>query len=477
MPSKRRSQHGCASASRVSARLLLSFLAVSPPAASLASNGRQAPQIALPAPAPGINIPQINSRDHDFTLRHIFHHGTYQDPKLHKRVDITEQTSWFVSENEVQETSPYTHLRAKSRSEPIQRLSDRRAASIESHLSTAREYGHAVSLDASAWTIDDVSSPNVTDKDTIVSLARMAANAYVGTVGEGEWEDVNNGFNYSQSFGWEGDGLRGHIFADEGNSTVVIGLKGTSMAVFDGEETTTNDKVNDNLFFSCCCGQGGQYWWRQVCDCKTDTYTCNSTCITQALRGENRYYRAAINLYNNVTQIYPDSQVWLTGHSLGGSVSSLLGMTFGLPVVTFEAPGDALPAKRLGLPVPPEYDAAHPQTRRFTGAYHFGHTADPIFMGTCNSASALCTYGGYALESQCHTGLECIYDTVGDKGWRVGIGNHKVHNVIDSVIIAYDDLPECKHDTECFDCYNWNESLPRTIDNDDNEPAAHRAGL
>ena len=40
------------------------------------------------------------------------------------------------------------------------------------------------------------------------------------------------------------------------------------------------------------------------------------------------------------------------GHSLGGSLSSLLGATFGAPVVAFEAPGDKLAATRLHLPLP-----------------------------------------------------------------------------------------------------------------------------
>lgn len=120
--------------------------------------------------------------------------------------------------------------------------------------------------------------------------------------------------------------------------------------------------------------------WRQVCSCKTNTFTCNQTCVVEALKDENRYYRAAIDLYGNVTEIYPDSDVWLAGHSLGGSVSSLLGMTFGLPTVTFEAPGDALAAARLGLPAPPGSNAGAPQTREYSGAYHFGHTADPVYM-------------------------------------------------------------------------------------------------
>ncbi len=303
--------------------------------------------------------------------------------------------------------------------------------------------------------MDELPAPNTTDKETIVSLARAAADAYVRTRDDLEWEDVRNGLNLSQSFGWQADGLRGHIFADKDNTTILLGLKGTSPAVFDGEGTTQKDKVNDNLFFSCCCAQGGQYFWRQVCDCYSTTYTCNQTCLVKALKKENRYYRAAIELYTNVTELYPDSNVWLTGHSLGGSVSSLLGMTFGIPTVTFEAPGEALAASRLGLPAPPGSDPSRPATRRHTGTYHIGHTADPIFMGTCNGATAACTLGGYAMESQCHTGFQCVYDTVSDKGWRVGIGYHKIHNVIDNVLRQYDTVPKCATDDECVDCFNW----------------------
>lgn len=42
----------------------------------------------------------------------------------------------------------------------------------------------------------------------------------------------------------------------------------------------------------------------------------------------------------------------MIGHSLGGALSSLVGVTFGVPVVTFEAPGEKLAASRLHLPSP-----------------------------------------------------------------------------------------------------------------------------
>ncbi|KAL1976863.1 hypothetical protein VTN31DRAFT_3145 [Thermomyces dupontii] len=394
-----------------------------------------------------------------FTLRHIHLRGTYQFPDLHVKYDVTPDAKlWIVSEDTgvlrpVSEVPK--NLSASSRTIPIQRLKDRRPSVIEAHLALARSSGTPPVLAASEWSLDEVVGPNVEDKNTVLSLAQMAANDYIKEPWSEEWQIISGPFNYSSSFGWQDDGLRGHIYADENNSTVIISIKGTSAALFDGAETTTNDKLNDNLYFSCCCGQGGSFLVKQACDCATGTYTGNLTCIVEEMLAENRYYRAAIDLYKNVTAQYPHSDVWLTGHSLGGSMSALLGHTFGLPTVTFESIPDALPASRLGLPAPPGHDPRRPQSREFTGVYHFGHTADPVYIGTCNGATSPCTWYGYALESSCHTGLMCVYDTVEDKGWRVGIGTHRILSVIKDVLEAYDSVPPCLPEKECVDCELW----------------------
>lgn len=119
-------------------------------------------------------------------------------------------------------------FRARSRPLEIQRLVDRRLSAVETLLATARESGQAQILDAEAWNIEEIPGPNVTDKETILTFAKMTLDAYTLKPFTREWQDVKGGFNYSQSFGWEGDGLRGHIYADKDNSTIVIGLKGTS---------------------------------------------------------------------------------------------------------------------------------------------------------------------------------------------------------------------------------------------------------
>ncbi|KAI9853454.1 MAG: putative lipase atg15 [Vezdaea acicularis] len=450
----------CSSPGKVTARLLLSFLALSSSSTVASKHSTpgiedpQIPRISTEAVIPSGESSDPFAREHEFTLRHIFHHGTYRHPNLHKRLDVQPDTVLRVSVDDGVEEKAPSVLRARSRRTSIERLVDRRPSYIEP-LMAARRQGEVYSLSPPAWTIDEVAGPNASDKETVLTFAIAAGNAYVMEPGTGEWDDVGGGLNYSESFGWEGDGLRGHIFVDKDNTTVLMALKGTSPAVWDGAETTTNDKVNDNLFFSCCCAQQGHYTWKQVCDCYSTTYTCNSTCLGQSLRDENRYYHAAKELYSNVTERYPNSTIWLAGHSLGGSVSSLLGLTYGLPVIAFQAPAEALAATRLGLFSPPGSDPMFPQKRNDTGIHHFGHTADPIFMGTCNGVTSACSLGGYAMETQCHTGNVCIYDTVEDKGWRVGVGTHRIQSVIHDVIRAYDDLPECTRDTECVDCFNW----------------------
>jgi lipase ATG15 len=121
----------------------------------------------------------------------------------------------------------HSKLVARSESLKIERLTDRSQEHIDYLLDAGRMRGEPLALDASAWTIDDVPGPNVTDKETLLSIAHIAANAYLTSRDDPEWFDVGVGFNYTNDFGWEMDGLRGHIFADEQNQTVIVGLKGT----------------------------------------------------------------------------------------------------------------------------------------------------------------------------------------------------------------------------------------------------------
>jgi lipase ATG15 len=440
-----------------------------------------------------------------FLLKHIYHHGTGEHHKVHRRLDITDaflhasdlvnfkvdralqareratsssqladvynEMDWPMVHGDKNPWTIELPIRANHRQMGrTQRLSERHTPNfVESYLEYAINVkGNPLILSKQnlAWDDEeDIAVPDVNDRDTIISLATISSNAYV-RIPKSEkekqqldWIDVGEPWGLADNksadpmFGWAEDGLRGHVFVSADNKTVVIGIKGTSGAGLPGsgsEETQASDKINDNLLFLCCCARVG-YMWTTVCDCYEKTYTCNQDCLERELIRNDRYYQAVLDLYRNVTAIYPpeSTNIWVTGHSLGGALALLLGRTFGLPVVAFEAPGEMLATKRLHLPQPPGIP------KHLENIWHFGHTADPIYMGVCNGASSSCNVAGYAMETACHTGKQCVYDVVTDKGWRVNMLNHRIHTVIDEVIMAYNDTPACFDQPPCRDCFNW----------------------
>ncbi|KAJ1030386.1 hypothetical protein NDA16_001295 [Ustilago loliicola] len=280
------------------------------------------------------------------------------------------------------------------------------------------------------WEDVDVEAPDVTDRTTVLAFAKMAASAYKNDTSD--W-DGEGGFDPTNSFGWEGDGIRGHIFATHDNDTIVVALKGTSNAFLGGGDTARRDKMNDNLLFSCCCARVS-WSWSTVCNCyQGHGDSCGQTCLERALIEKSLYYPAITELYNNISYAYPDSQIWITGHSLGGSLSSLLGMTFGVPTITFQAPGERMAAMRLHLPLPP---AKHPDESPVSALpiVHIYNNADPIATGQCNGAASLCSSLGYAMESKCHAGKSIVYDTMGKLGWSQTINAHRINELITDVL-------------------------------------------
>jgi lipase ATG15 len=61
------------------------------------------------------------------------------------------------------------------------------------------------------WEDVEVLGPDVTDRQTLITLAKMTSNAYV-LPDSGEWWNTD-GWNETMPFGWEtdADGLRGHV--------------------------------------------------------------------------------------------------------------------------------------------------------------------------------------------------------------------------------------------------------------------------
>ncbi|KAK5939574.1 hypothetical protein PMZ80_007953 [Knufia obscura] len=292
--------------------------------------------------------------------------------------------------------------------------------------------------------------PNISDKETVVNLAKMTSDAYLFDPREPDWLNTTLGFNFTGRFGWKEDGLRAHVFTTEDYNTVVVAFKGTTLDPTN--RISGRDAINDNRLFSCCCRAQNPYHYPPVCDCPTGYYQCKSSCLTSSVLQNDSYYDAALDIMGRTQAMYPQATFWTVGHSLGGSLASLVGLTLNIPAVTFEAPPERLAAQRMGL-VSSNHNTTIKAGRAI--AHHFGNTADPVYMGACNGFFSSCSFWGFSFESQCFTGKRCAYDTVKDKGWRSSINNHRISNVIENVLKAYDDVPACEEDTECEDCYLW----------------------
>ncbi|KTW25917.1 hypothetical protein T552_03191 [Pneumocystis carinii B80] len=375
-----------------------------------------------------------------FSLKHIFTFGTCSYSYKYRFLSMKNESEYKLSLYK----GPFKILKRSMR---IRRLSDH-SRNLVKELIVSSKYS-SNSFMFFEWDHVNVDIPDIEDKETVISMAEIASNAYVDVPNTGDWIDVGGGLDIVDDDSWNKTALHGHVFIDDQNKTVIIALKGTSPELFGVYDPTTGikDKINDNLLFSCCCGRVS-WIWTPVCNCFNGIYSCDQRCLEKELLDESHYYMIALNIFYNVSSIYPEANVWMVGHSLGGALSSLVGLTFGLPTVTFEAPGEKLAAKRLHLPFPPGL----PDDESYV--WHFGHTADPIFMGTCNGPKSTCWYGGYAMETHCHSGLSCIYDIIADKGWKMAIGTHRIKQVID-IIKDYEDVPKCNAYPDCVDCPGW----------------------
>ena len=94
------------------------------------------------------------------------------------------------------------------------------------------------------WTTRDIPLPNVTNKASVLTLAKVSSNAYIRIPDTEDWYDIGHKWNESTDFGWEENGLRGHVFANSDNSTIIVAMKGTSPPFVGGSDTSTNDKIN-----------------------------------------------------------------------------------------------------------------------------------------------------------------------------------------------------------------------------------------
>lgn len=110
----------------------------------------------------------------------------------------------------------------------MQRLRDRRPSTIDGMLKAKRIGGDNVQILDSAWITENTPGPNITDPATVLALAYMTYDAYYFNESSPDWEDIGGGYNRSLDVGWQSTGLRGHVFTNDDDSSVVLALKGTT---------------------------------------------------------------------------------------------------------------------------------------------------------------------------------------------------------------------------------------------------------
>lgn len=295
--------------------------------------------------------------------------------------------------------------------------------------------------------------PDVTNKTLVLSLAELAANAYHDPKERDKavWRNTTGLWTYCFSYGWQVDGLRGHVFSHREDDILTISVKGTSL-------NSAKDKESANMICSCnCC----------YSNC---TDACNRERLLEGL--PNMYLSLLVSVYTDLREEYPNHQIWFTGHSMGAVIASLAGVKTCHPSVGYGAPGEQLFANRIGLNHTCGNGALPP-------IYHIGYYRDPIFVGNCGW---LCWVAGYRMDSICHHGYECMYknsvdddDDADDDGiviLRLQTGSntdvfdnqneyndlgsgliytHTVNYLIDKVIIPNDKVPACYPVLNCIE--------------------------
>lgn len=260
----------------------------------------------------------------------------------------------------------------------------------------------------------------------------MSSNSYYNYNDTDNWKIIE-GYNKTIDYGWNGDGLRGYFYISKTLPIGILSFKGTSIY----GETRKKDKYMDNMMFSCCCAKVNDRW-NEICNC-FDGKICSNKCVSDFVNYSKISYRDDANIiYKHIKTIYPQYEIWTTGHSLGGVIASILALENNLFAMVYSTPGDKLFAYRCGINLSSKL------------IYHYGSNSDPIFNGNCNGLTSTCNLIGYALETKCHTGYVCVYNSTSYET----ILEHKIDTLINKYIIN-NNLPTCYEQKECNECESW----------------------
>jgi putative lipase involved disintegration of autophagic bodies len=288
------------------------------------------------------------------------------------------------------------------------------------------------------------------DFHSVRQLAYMAHEVY-NAKSNTKWSGIgSNNINSSIPVFDDGKFVHAYLFSNVDKSMNVVAFKGTSILLGD---SAYNDKYNDNLYYSCCFYKQSRIFNEDYKACDVDYSAkglCNKNCYSEAFTDQRNYYLIAADIVKTVETLvdFANSTVVFTGHSLGGTIATMMGVKYNKSVVTFQSPGERHYFDISGL--------QYTDTDVNRNVYHFGHNADTIFTGKCQGPLSWCHTGGYVLNTKCHIGNVCEYDAKGLLNMRESILTHRIKYVIEHVIERWNGtLPECLASVACSDCDDW----------------------
>ena len=284
--------------------------------------------------------------------------------------------------------------------------------------------------------------------NTVKNMLLMSYNAYMEP-NNSNWQKVE--YNHTIDISIDPNDIQAYLFSDDTKQFNVVAIKGTSisyvpMLLSAFKSPAPHDKYNDNLFFSCCFYKQSKLFKDSCDDTSTSKYDCKKECYTNSTQLPINYLNMLSHLIENTRKEidFDKANLYFTGHSLGGFLATSLGLLYDKQVITFDSPG----GKHY-------FDLAHIKHDNDNRIYNFGHNADSIMHGHCG---ALCWTWGYIVETKCHIGNSCIYDSKSKLGISDSIRTHQLEYIINNILPKWEtDLPTCQYHEECIDenCEKW----------------------
>lgn len=298
--------------------------------------------------------------------------------------------------------------------------------------------------------------------DNVYEFLKMSHNVY-HIPSSKRW--INTKFDLIKDISIEKNRVKGYLFGYDDN--LVISFKGTSLYWVNNDvniglsdfktcgngiisgyyddchfSSTYIDKYNDNLYFSCCYYKQSRLFDDcKLCNATTKTSCCKQ-CYIKSLSFEKNYFSDVKDIVERVKSEYNFDKynIYFTGHSLGGMLASIASMIYDKITITFETPGDVHYLRLINAPLPDKI-------------YHFGHNADPVFTGKCGIK---CSVFGYNMNTKCHSGYTCSYDSKGKLGYKESLLYHKSNYVLRHIVPYWkDEFPACVKLSNCTECEGW----------------------